>query len=303
MNAIHTDLPKQFFLTRAAQFFYMAVTRSLTDLNFYVDILNLRFRYSFRVLFFFYVIISVVLTSVFTLITLPKWRRLAQESIQEVAQSYPDNAVVSWNGQELSSLQSEVISLPFPHSLENKDVDLNSIVTIDSNSTTGPENLSSLLFFNKHTIYINSTNGSWTEQPIHQLLGDNPYIFNRAYILQMQPAFSQMVQDTLSITPFLAFLLFSVGLFVSRLVMLIFDAIIIQFVLQLMGKPLQYWKVYQMCLHLLIPVELINQITLLLYPSLDIPMFTLSFWILAILVLWHLRDLHVLSIDVKEEKK
>lgn len=290
----------EFFLLRFMHTFAHVITGSVTDLNYYVSVLNTPFRFSLKVIASFYMVLGLLLSVGFTLVELPQLSQNLDAARAELVEKYPSDLSLDWDGEKLSSTW-ETFQVPYPSSFSPLETAPKNLAEVNTATTDGPTNSNALIYINQKNMYINSLQGNWSDSPILNLVGGEPQHVGRDEILKFAESSKTVQQDFLMSLPFLALLYFTIGTLFLRMLMIVFNALIVQFSFQLMNKPLSYKKVYQLSLHILIPTELIHQISFLLAPKLEIPMFSLAFWMIVALLIWHLRNLKVLQIEMKKE--
>lgn len=296
-------LTQTFFLLRWMRTFWHIFTHSLSDLQYYVDVLNAPLKFSLKFVFAFYLTLSVVLTTLFTLNELPKIKMFSESMKQQIVQNFPDQARFQWQDEKLTSDSSSQLTITFPTSTMDSEIERpENLVIVDTSATQKPDQVPSLLYINQNTFYVNSLNGVWSDLELKEILGSEPLQIDKSVVKNyLDGPASSMRDDLLTLLPFVMFLFFSLGLLISRIIMIAINAIILQFLFQLLDKPIRYSKVFQLALHLLIPVEIINQITLLALPNTPIPMLTIAFWTLSAVLLWHFRTLQVFRVEVKKK--
>lgn len=278
--------------------------KSLTDLNYYVDVLNSTVKRSFKIIITFYLLIGVLLTTIFTITTLPTIRTDVMTSIDRVVEYFPQDLELTWDGAQLESNVDTQIVVPFPDDIALPNSLPQSLAIIDTTTTDSPnERTASLIFVNQQELFVNSQRGQWSSTQLDNLIEQDTFVLNKDVLQSWEPEIQSDTQTFLNLLPLFMFMAFSIGLFISRLVMIAINSIIVQFMFMLMGKQLPYKKVFQLSLHLLIPVELLSQLSHLLYPQLDMSMTTVAYWSLIALLLWHLRNLHVLKFEEVEKNK
>lgn len=278
--------------------------KSLTDLNYYVDVLNSTVKRSFKIIITFYLLIGVLLTTIFTITTLPTIRTDVMTSIDRVVEYFPQDLELTWDGAQLESNVDTQIVVPFPDDIALPNSLPQSLAIIDTTTTDSPnERTASLIFVNQQELFVNSQRGQWSSTQLDNLIEQDTFVLNKDVLQSWEPEIQSDTQTFLNLLPLFMFMAFSIGLFISRLVMIAINSIIVQFMFMLMGKQLPYKKVFQLSLHLLIPVELLSQLSHLLYPQLEMSMTTVAYWSLIALLLWHLRNLHVLKFEEVEKNK
>ncbi len=291
-------------MNQAISTLHHTFVKSLTDLNYYVDVLNSTVKRSFKIISIFYLLIGVLLTAIFTITTLPTIRTDVMTSIDRVVEYFPQDLELTWDGAQLESNVDTQIVVPFPDDIALPNSLPQSLAIIDTTTTDSPnERTASLIFVNQQELFVNSQRGQWSSTQLDNLIEQDTFVLNKDVLQSWEPEIQSDTQTFLNLLPLFMFMAFSIGLFISRLVMIAINSIIVQFMFMLMGKQLPYKKVFQLSLHLLIPVELLSQLSHLLYPQLDMSMTTVAYWSLIALLLWHLRNLHVLKFEEVEKNK
>lgn len=282
--------------------FAHSVRGSLTDLHYYVDVLNSSVWFSFRVVLFFYILLGIVLTASFMLFRAPALKEQTRRAAQQIAEQFPAFVNVTWNGQQLELHPEQTLELGYPLSIAVPD-SLPEHLAIFTPEKTGPtQETSSLFFVTPDTLYINRLSRDWESTSLKNLIdSEEKFTIERGVLLELLPSVSAAIDGFFLILPGLLFPYFSLGLLLSRLVMIMIDAFILQIGFYVNGKRMQYYNAFKLCLHLLIPTELITQFTSWIYPELTFPIQTFAFWCLAILLLWHMR--HLQAVILKPGKK
>lgn len=274
---------------------------SVSDLQYYLDILNAPLKFSIKFVCAFYLILGVVLTALFTFSDLPKIRSILNQVETNVLSALPDDIFFIWSNQTLNSNQISPIEIPLQE-LDQATVSPENLLIIDTSNDQKPDQIPSILFLNQKKLYTNSLSGDFNEISLNELIEQEEATYNKADIQVILSQSKAFFNDVLDILPFFAYIVLSLGLFVVRLFMVAIDAIIFQFLFQILNKPIKYLKVFQLSLHLLVPVEILHQLTRLFFPTLNFPMLTVGFWSLALLLIWHFRNLHVFRVEVKKKK-
>lgn len=291
-------------MNQAISTFRHTFVKSLTDLNYYVDVLNSTVKRSFKIIITFYLLIGILLTAIFSITTLPTIRTDVMTSIDRVVEYFPQDLELTWDGTQLESNTDTQIVVPFPDDISLPTSLPQNLAIIDTTTTDSPnERTASLLFVNQQELFVNSQRGQWSSTQLDNLIEQDTFVLNKDVLQSWEPEIQSDSQTFLNLLPLFMFMAFSIGLFISRLVMIAINSIIVQFMFMLMGKQLPYKKVFQLSLHLLIPVELLSQLSHLLYPQLEMSMTTVAYWSLIALLLWHLRNLHVLKFEEVEKNK
>lgn len=295
--------PQPFFLISWFQRFRYSIVSSITDLNYYVEILNLPFRFTFKTLTWFYLFLSIVITFIFVVKDLPKLSTTLDDIRSEAVSSYPDTLRFDWHDETLTSTAQKPLEVPFPKAVSPLESAPKNFLVIDTSTDQFPDRMNSVFFLNQKNVYINSMENGWTDVPLHTIIDTKTDSLDKSRFLSLAEASKSAQSEMLASLPWLLLLINSFGLFFIRLITTAINAIIVQFFFQILNKPLTYKKVLQLCLHVLIPTELIYQLSKLFFPTLNFPMFGLAFWVIITLVMWHLRHLQVVKFEIEDPSK
>lgn len=281
---------------------WYTLKNSFTDLNYYVEILNTTLKRSLKIVFSFYLLLGIPLAILFSVRYLQPAEIQTIDAADQLIQNFPEDLEFTWNGSQLSSNASEPLVVNYPENFEKPTRLPEQLAIIDTSTNDAPpENTPALLYINQESIFANSTQGNWSKNDLTPMIGDDPQTLNKQTAKDWQPQIEESIRSFFRVLPFFAYLMFSLGMFAMRLIMIAIDSIIVQFLFTIMGKKLPYKKAFQLSLHLLIPVEILYQLSTIFYPQLDIPMINLAYWSLIALLLWHLRNLHVVKLEEKQK--
>lgn len=269
---------------------------TLTTPQFYIRILNSSFWFSFRFVFISYLIIGIALASVMILFDFPQYQNKFNQSMVEVEQNFPSDLEISWQQQKLS-INREVLVVPYPSFFPELDSLPTSFITFipqldESNPETSFQFVDASSYFlvsDSHFLFTN-INNQWQNMELNQIPGmEQDFTITKNsipyYTHLWKTEFSEILQTFKKIT----IVAYPAILFIIRFWFALFNSLICYFFLKLFNKNFPWKKVFQICLHLLIPAELITQITSRLYPSSSLPMFELTFWITFLVLAGTLR--------------
>ncbi|MEO8582044.1 MAG: DUF1189 family protein [Patescibacteria group bacterium] len=282
--------------------FRISIVGSLTDLNYYLEILNTPTRFSIKVVAMFYLLLGIVLTGIFIVKDLPKINATFNSIRTELTTTYPDNLVFDWRDQRLSSNSDQPVVVPFPAITQPLDTAPQHLAVIDTHTDQDPENVKALIYITETKMFINSMQGNWAEANLSDVIETESGHLDKQEVLKQAAESEETQRQILQILPWLTLLTFSLGLFIIRMLTVLFNALIVQLLFQILNKPLAYKKVLQLCLHALIPTEIIYQISARLFPHLNFPMFGLAFWLIISLLIWHLRHLQVVRFSLENDQ-
>ncbi len=269
------------------------VVRSLTDLDFYVEVLNTPLRKSLKITALFYVFLGIVLAVFFTLKTLPEASAHSSNAVDEFVLHYPQNLLITWQSPKLYTNVDEPLIIPFPKDAGIDESAPKNLAIINTKTEDVPENTNALFFISNTKLFVNSLHGDWTQAPLTDVLDFESGTLDKDTVIRLSNKAKAALTTWVAVLPWLSLLFFTLGLLFVRLLVTLLYAVVIYFSFQLMKKPIGYWKVWQLSLAILIPSELVNQFSNHAFPALPISMFSLTFWVVSTLLMWHLRHLKV----------
>ena len=218
---------------------------------------------------------------------LPEWRKLAENTWQEIATHFPEDLVATWDGQRLD-LQGTPVSVNYPSFFMPSEWQLPSQLLQIEKETPGSEKLNqtqSLFFLSQTELSARNRHQEWISFPVSTLLEGQPtFTLNQETLPSFLALAKAQVESSLQFLGGVFFLLAPGWLIVSRLWEVLFNSLFLFFFLRFDGRRWPWKKAFQLGLYLAVPAEVIFQVTTWLYPSLTLPMFSLSFWVLAVVV-------------------
>lgn len=283
--------------------FKKSLIGSLSDLNYYVEILNTPLRFSLKFVAWFYLFLGILLTLIFVVKDLPQINSDINATRSELVTNYPDTLVFNWKDGQLSSNAEQPITVSYPSVFPPSERLPKNLALIDTDTDVAPENLNVLFFVNRSKLFINSLQGNWAEVDLVKAIEVQSATIDKTKIVELAESSKETQREAISVLPGLILIKETVGLFLSRIFILLLNSLIIQLIFQILNKPLTYKKVFQLGLHALIPAELLYQYSVLLFPQLGFSMFSLTFWLIMVLIIWHLRHLQVLQVSVEKDRQ
>ena len=227
-------------------------------------------------------------------IDFPPYQRRLAEILTEAETNFPSSLTIDWNRAELTLNQTEPLVVPYPTAV-TKPAEfpqaLLLIVPISSLSSNlkPPDNLpmSALAVVTQQQLFLTDFQGGWSQIALADLPGfDQPFHLNRQTLPEIKQALSSRLelifQRAKQILPVLLPMLVIISQFFSS----IFYALIGFLMLRLINKPLPWIKVWQIALHLTVVALSVQQLTNYLYQANSLPLYSLTFWSLFILIGW-----------------
>jgi hypothetical protein len=277
--------------------FAHALLNTFTSVQYYGNVLRAPLWFSVR--FFLIALLCLGITRAAHVQTtlVPVWRQQSTAIIEQVEREFPAEVEISWNGRVLQTRDEQTIAVPYPDALQPlPDVwppvlayIIPQPLTADEVGATVPQR--SFLVVSQDNLYVSDSRGSWSEMPLNALLSfDQPFTLSRETLPehletahQWNETFWQWAQWGLA-----AFSLFYVVIVGTWLAVI--EAVFAYFVLRLAGFGITYLKALQISLHLVVVAETVSQGVIWLYGPSELPIFSLTFWLLFAYIVWNLRS-------------
>ncbi len=265
---------------------------------YYVDVLNAPFSFSVKFFLVSYLLLTVLATSLFTTLDVPKYQTIFDQTITQLEQNFPPGLSFSWNGSVLTSTLIQPLQLPFPEDIprQGQPTHLLTIAPLaNSLSEIKGLNPDSLLAIGKTSIYAYNKNGKWTELSLTNTPGfDQAFVLDKSSLPTFTSKWKELYAEVSSLVTILFPVIFFFGIGAARLFSIVINGVFIFFLLRLVGKGLPYKKVIQISLHIVIVAELIDVLTSHFVIQDQLNMYGLAFWAYLIVVLaslWNVKSI------------
>ena len=267
--------------------FLVDIIASITSVEYYQSVLSRSFFSSLRFYLAFLVIITMVLTAEYWLKAAPNLRHSVDDIATETVSDYPADLLINWDGDSLSSSVGEVV-VPFPNAMPQyfKDLAKNLAVLNPSQAQTSVEALFELT---PTKLYMIDQGQRSTGVGLQELLGSNQILIDQQSLPQNVTRVKASILNFVTFVGYFYPIWAWFGLLVSRAYLLVIEGSLIFILIKLQRWPMKYLKVVQLCLHIFVPAEIVNQTTRLAGIKTPISMLMLSFWVLFVVIFFSLQ--------------
>ena len=280
-----------------------ALINTFSSALYYVDILNTKFSFSIRFFLISYFLLGIIGAKFFWSRVVPWLRNEIATSLEDFQQHFPPYLQVTWDGEQLQTVPTAPLTIPYPQFVPSDGLP-SELAIINVLASAPPSSTPALLFVTKNTLFGFQGDNQWTELP----LKDIPQL-NQAFTITTEtlPAFIDQAKHFSE--QLLRFAAFAYPIaFVSvvaplRLLSLLFESILLFFVLRLVNPFWTFRKIYQLSLHIAVVAETIQLVTTFFFHATALPMFTLAFWGYFMIILWQLRSVKLLPLRHVQRKK
>lgn len=277
--------------------FWHTLIGTFTSAQYYRDILQAPVGFTVR--FFIIAMILLGLTrAVYVHVKLvPNWKLQLTSVINQLERDFPNELVITWNGQSLQTSNQQIVEVPYPTSMKPETDFWPPVFGYIVPESISPPDFSnkvpsrSLFVASANQLFVSDSEGYWSDVPLHTVPGfDQEFTLSRATL----PTFITSARNwtaefwnwaSSAVVFFSAAYVLLAGLWMSLL-----EGLFAYLVLRFSGLQLPYRKAVQVSFHLVIVAEVISQITLWLYGPTDIPLFSITFWSLFAYVIFTIRN-------------
>ncbi len=265
---------------------------SISSPQFYIFVLNKKLFFSIRFFIISYILIGLIISGIIVTVDFPEYKRMTQQVRDELIEQYPNDLLLTWDNQTLSTSSNNPVLVDYPSIIDKKDRIYKKLAIIDPSlpinqnddfSTVSDHVATSSAIVVTDSMLLVRSAKNWNSFFLQELPGfETPFSLSKENLPQISQQIVSLIQSALDVIKYLVPIFFPLLLLVSRVINILIDAILAYLVFRLWNKNLSYWKILQVGLHVAIPAEIIAQTTGYVYGPQEIPMFALTFWILFI---------------------
>lgn len=218
---------------------------------------------------------------------LPQLETFLSQTLQEIQTHFPVLFSAVWDEQTMN-LMGVPLDVSYPSFVKPNDWHLPLyLARIEENEPSAEklDQAQSLFFVSETQLYARNSQQQWVNFPLSSVLeGQTAFTLNQETLPTFLATLETQGRASLKFLLYVVYLMAPVWLVLSRLWEVLFNSLFLFFFLRLDNRAWPWKKVFQFGLYLAIPAEIIYQLSAWLYPSLNLPMFSLSFWVLALVV-------------------
>lgn len=210
--------------------------------------------------------------------------QLAQLSQQAIT-NYPADLQIDWDGRQLH-VNRDQLDVPYPFAFSNPDNQIPPLMAQFRNQPTTAAELqtqtpASWLVITPTEVLVFSQ-PDWNHLALTELPGmEHAFSLTQSNVVTLAP---QLAANTYSLLRRLSWAVVAaapLGLMVLRGWTILLDSLLIWLLLKLYGVKAPFVGVVQLGLCIGITAQLISQLAGLLYPDMTLPLFAISFWVIA----------------------
>lgn len=266
--------------------FIKTLLQSFSSVEYYLAVLKAPFWFTFRFFLITYLLYGLyaghqIVTHVTSFIT-----SNTDPVIAAIITDFPQEGYVFWSGTKLEvSPDPFRVALPEPLHTLFPGVNTLALLTGDSvepQALLTESSTSAYLVVANNTLSVRNNDGTWESTAADTTFGTREIYIDtkglpgilaagKTRLYELLPTLEKIVWVTSCM--FIIFVGFGTALI---------NGLIISLLARIQGIALSYWKSVQLSLHLLVPLEGVYLLAQRLYPTMQLPIVTIGFWILLI---------------------
>lgn len=264
--------------------FWRTYWLSISDPNYYNDVLKAKFSFSLKYFILFYLVLSLASTAVFSWRDVPTFVQTADKYFDHLVANYPEDLVLDLRDNSLTVTGvDEPYSIPLPED-DTFLVERDYLLTVD---TASDDFYSSGL-----TFYRDQATLRYFEDPI--VIGYDQIALEgrltQTSLLDTQTDIKEFIAELSWFLPLIFWLFMAVVNPIIVLGLLVLLSTMIWLATQFGKSRLTYRKSYQLGLHTITFAETVAFLQALLFVGLELPsVYTTAYFAASLLVLFNLR--------------
>jgi hypothetical protein len=256
---------------------------------------------SFRSTLLFFALMMILISPLYGLkvvfITIPSIIEKTTTTLQEFSKVYPEGTTVTWDQSQLLVSPADTYSLEYPSFFEADELGLPQHSATFISEELNPNQFSGkldplpFLVVTPRFVYLQDNSESWSSYPLNQLLGLNQNFEITKESLESQSASAiNQLTSSLQKSKWIIFLLSPLVVLITTIFKSTVQVLLaFVIVVKLQKDKLTFRKFTQLSLHVIIIATTIDLITGLLYPDQPLHVFTASYWMLMLYVMYTLK--------------
>ncbi len=266
--------------------FIKTLLQSFSSVEYYLAVLKAPFWFTFRFFLITYFLYGLyagqqVVTRVTSFITAN-----TDPVITAIIADFPQEGYVFWSGSKLE-VSPDPFRVALPEPLQTLFPGVNTFALLTSSSSEPQvllteNNTSAYLAVANNTLSVRNNDGTWESTAADTTFGTEQVYIDKKGLPSMLETGKTRLYELL---PTLEKIVWAVSCMFIILVgfgTALINGLIISLLAKLQGIALSYWKSVQLALHLLVPLEGVYLLAQRLYPTIELPIVTIGFWILLI---------------------
>ncbi len=271
--------------------YFRTLTALLSQTRPYVEELAKPF---FQTLVFFLIsfgLMGLISALHFVVVDVPQLKAQTSQVLTEVDQRFPAELAINWDEQTLSHNQAEPLVIPYPSIFDPNQLEFPPVLAYHFNQAYAPESFNALLptpslsVITTDTLFVTDFQGAWNQIPLHEVpYFAQPFTINRQSLPTLIKTVSTSLESFFASLNILAFLFFPLLWISQHAWAIVPNSFLVYFLFRLNGLPLKFSQILHLSMPIMVVAGLINFIANYLYPTMTVPLLSISFWLILISV-------------------
>lgn len=276
--------------------FFNTIQQPFVNFDYYKKSINTSVSQALLTFFGFLFAMATISGFYFVKTQLPGMVSSTESVITEAQTHYPEDLEIKWDGTELDA-NRETFEVYWPNNLNEQSPTIPKKLVLFKNSQETPDELGIdtheyLFFVNKSSIYHVSEeeNQVWVQQNLSELSeADMPFTLTKEVVNTTAEQVLNLIETKYKNIELGAFLILVLLFVSSKIWFLAIETLFVILVFKLYSVAISAKQTLSLTLHVMIPTVVVNTIAELLYGNITIPLQTITFWILIILLSFQLK--------------
>lgn len=286
--------------------FWRTFFQSLTSPQYYLDVLNARFSFSVKFFFVGYLCLALLATGLFATLQAPIYQRIFSQNATLLQQNYPQDLVVKWDGQKLTTSNNQPIELPYPTDLPHDQLPTTFAKIVPSASSldqaTTQLNQPAFILITQDHLYLNNSQGGWSPLLLSEVPGfETAFTMTAKNLPDYVATWKTLFDSSLSLFTIAFPMLYFLGIGLIRILSMAINCVFIFYLLKLTGRKLPYLKIFQLGLHISVIAGLVDILTTFVIHGAGMNLFGLAFWLYFTVILLALGNVSSTRKWIKRE--
>jgi hypothetical protein len=260
--------------------------RSLTSIEYYLAVLRAPFLFSLRFFLISYLFFGLwvgfrVFSEFETVVA-----EQTEPTLVSIQEHFPEVGSILWNGDRIQ-VQPDPFFVRFPPYFAEV-AELPEYFAVLTSDRVNPAELlervgtTTWVVLSSDQVYSSNFRGEWTSAPISGVIDDSMLLVTKETLPQHLQTLENWINSLLPIAQVIVPLMSTGLLIVFRLWIVVMHALLTYLFLRINQVHIPLSKSIQLTLQLLVPLEVVQQVALVLYPSLNFSLMSIGFWILLL---------------------
>jgi hypothetical protein len=267
--------------------FFKTLKLSFTDPKYYLDVLKAKFSFSLKFFLVAFLLLSLTRSLKFIFLEIPQLKSDFNQTLSQVKNNYPENLVIKWNQDNLELEGPEFLEVSYPSFVKtNSEMPPKFAYLTNNEINENNINKNFLINFDQQNLFAFGQ-PNYQSMPLKSLAGfEQEFTLDQEKMLEILPEVDRSFENLLKNLTYLSPILFFIGLILSRIWIVFFEIILAFLLIKINKLKISFKKLIQISLHIVVVLEIIWQISKLLYPTHNLALINIGFWVILIFIYW-----------------